>query len=150
METFSALLALSEGKPPATGGLPSQRPVTRSSDVFFGQRMNKRMIKKLRRRWFETPSCQLWRHCNEKHHQTPSSEIFVIIVKIIINFLNVKSDPVWIYVFFSMKHMHVPIIIASIPYRMGGKNSLSTLEWLIHCSLMTPYSDIDLGQHWLR
>ena len=29
METFSALLALCEGKPPITGGFPSQRPVTR-------------------------------------------------------------------------------------------------------------------------
>ena len=35
METFSALLALCEGNPPVTGGFPSQRPVTRSFDVFF-------------------------------------------------------------------------------------------------------------------
>ena len=35
METFSTLLILCEGKPPVTGGLPSQRPVTRSFDVFF-------------------------------------------------------------------------------------------------------------------
>ena len=33
METLSALLALSEGNPPLTGGFPSQRPVTRSFDV---------------------------------------------------------------------------------------------------------------------
>ena len=37
METFSALLVLSEGNPPVTGGFPAQRPVTRSSDVFFEQ-----------------------------------------------------------------------------------------------------------------
>ena len=35
METFSALLAICAGNPPVTGGLPSQRPVTRSFDVFF-------------------------------------------------------------------------------------------------------------------
>ena len=35
METSSALPALCEGKPPATGGFPSQRPETRSFDVFF-------------------------------------------------------------------------------------------------------------------
>ena len=35
METFSALLALSERNPPVTGGFPSQRSVTRSFDVFF-------------------------------------------------------------------------------------------------------------------
>ena len=35
METFSALLALCEGKPPVTGGFSSQKPVTRSFDVFL-------------------------------------------------------------------------------------------------------------------
>ena len=39
MESFSALLALCE----VTGGFPSQRPVTRSSDVFFDLRLNKRL-----------------------------------------------------------------------------------------------------------
>ena len=34
METFSALLALCEVNPLVTDGFPSQRPVTRSSDVF--------------------------------------------------------------------------------------------------------------------
>ena len=32
---FSALLAICEGNPPVTSGFPSQRPVTRSFDVFF-------------------------------------------------------------------------------------------------------------------
>ena len=45
METFSALLALCEGNPPVTGGFPTQRPVTRSFDVFFGVRLNKRLSK---------------------------------------------------------------------------------------------------------
>ena len=35
MKTFSALLALCEGNPPATGGFPSQRPVTRSGALMF-------------------------------------------------------------------------------------------------------------------
>ena len=35
METFSALLALSEWNPPVTSGFPSQRPVTQSFDVFL-------------------------------------------------------------------------------------------------------------------
>ena len=35
METFSALLALSACNSPITGVFPSQRPVTRSFDVFF-------------------------------------------------------------------------------------------------------------------
>ena len=45
METFSALLALCGGNSPAIGEIPSQRPVTRSFDVFFDLRMNKRLSK---------------------------------------------------------------------------------------------------------
>ena len=45
METFSALLSLCEGNPPGTGGFPPQRPVTRSFDVFFDLRLNKRLSK---------------------------------------------------------------------------------------------------------
>ena len=41
---------------PVTDGFPSQRPVTRSFDVFFDLRLNKRLSKQSRRRWFETPS----------------------------------------------------------------------------------------------
>ena len=65
MESFSAPLALREGNPPVTGGFPSQRPVTRSFDLFFDLRLNKRLSKQMRRRWFESPSRSLWRHCNE-------------------------------------------------------------------------------------
>ena len=65
METFSPLLALCTGNSPLTGEFPSQRPVTRSFDVFFGLRLNKRLSKQSRHRWFETPSRPLWRHCNE-------------------------------------------------------------------------------------
>ena len=43
---------------------PSQRVVTRSFDVFFDLRLNKRFSKQSRRRWFETPSRSLWRHYN--------------------------------------------------------------------------------------
>ena len=44
--------------------IPSQRPVTRSFDVFFDLRLNKELSKQSRVQWFETPSCSLWRHCN--------------------------------------------------------------------------------------
>ena len=65
METFSALLALCAGNSPAIDEFPSQRPVARSFDVFFYLRLNKRLSKQSRRRWFETPLGSLWRHCNE-------------------------------------------------------------------------------------
>ena len=64
METFSALLALCEGDSPVTGELPSQRPVTRRFDIVFDLRLNKRLNKHSRRRWFESPSRLLWRHSN--------------------------------------------------------------------------------------
>ena len=44
---------------------PTQRPVTRSFDVFFDLRPYKRLSKQLWGWWFETPSCPLWRHCND-------------------------------------------------------------------------------------
>ena len=67
MEIFSALRALCDGNPPVTGGFPSQRPVTRSFGVFFDLRLNKLLRKQSRRRWFETPSPSLWRHCHVTH-----------------------------------------------------------------------------------
>ena len=64
METFSALLALCVGNSPVPGEFPSQRPVTRSFDVFFDLQLNERLNKHSRRQWFETLSRSLWRHCN--------------------------------------------------------------------------------------
>ena len=60
METFSASPALCAGNSPVT----SERPVTRSFDIFFILRQNKRLDKQSRRRWFKMPSRSLWRHCN--------------------------------------------------------------------------------------
>ena len=64
METFSASLALCARKSPVTGEFPSQRPVTRSFDVFLVLRLNKRLSKQSWGWWFETPSRSLWRHRN--------------------------------------------------------------------------------------
>ena len=64
METFSALLALCAGNSSVTGEFPSQRPVTRTFDVFFDLRLNKRLSKQSLGWWFETPPRSLWIHCN--------------------------------------------------------------------------------------
>ena len=74
--TFSAriMMALSNGNicrvtgPLWTGEFPSQRPVTRSFDVFFDLRLNKRLSKQSWDWWFETPSWSSWRHRNDKIH----------------------------------------------------------------------------------
>ena len=62
METFSALLAICAGNSPVPGEFPTQRPVTRSFDVFFDLRPNKQLSKQW---WFGTQSCPWWRHRNE-------------------------------------------------------------------------------------
>ena len=51
------------------GEFPTQRPVSRSFDVFFDLRLNKRLSKQPWGWWFETPSCHydvivMWWNCN--------------------------------------------------------------------------------------
>ena len=65
METFSTLLALCAGNSSVVGDFPAERPVTRSFDIFFDMHLNKRFSKQWWGCWFNTPSCPLWRHCNE-------------------------------------------------------------------------------------
>ena len=65
METLSTLLAICAGNSPVTGEFPRQRPVTWSFDVFFELCLNKRLRKQSWGWWFDTPSCPLWRHCND-------------------------------------------------------------------------------------
>ena len=74
METFSALLALCVcvwcvcvwgGGGGGGGDSPvTKAPVTRSFDVYFDLRLNKRLSKQSWGCKFETPSHPLWRHCN--------------------------------------------------------------------------------------
>ena len=53
------------GKFTGPSEFPTQRPVTRSFDVFFDLRLNKQLSKQPWGWWFETPSLSLWRQCNE-------------------------------------------------------------------------------------
>ena len=66
METFSALLAICAGNSPVTGEFPTQRPVTRSFDVYFDLRPKERLSKQWWGWWFETLSRSLWRHRNDQ------------------------------------------------------------------------------------
>ena len=78
METFPALLAICAGNSPVPGEFPAQRPVTRSFDVFFDLRLNKRLSKQSWGWWFETPSCPLWRHRNGWSKNTSTVYLNVI------------------------------------------------------------------------
>ena len=52
MEAFSVLLAICAGNSPVTGEFPTQRPLTRSFDVFFDPRLNKRLSEQSWGRWY--------------------------------------------------------------------------------------------------
>ena len=78
METFSASLAICAGNSPVPGEFPTQRPVTRSFDVFFDLCPNKQLSKQWWGWWFGTQSsCPLWRHSNDKERHTTPSPIHV-------------------------------------------------------------------------
>ena len=64
-ELIFALLVICAGNSPFTGEFPAQRQVTRSFDVFFDLRLNKRLGKQSCGWWFDTPSRPLWRQCND-------------------------------------------------------------------------------------
>ena len=66
METFSALLDICAGNSPVPGEFSAQRPVTRSFDVYFDLRLNKRLSKQSWGWWFETLSRPLWSYNNGK------------------------------------------------------------------------------------
>ena len=64
MEIFLRVTGPLCGEITGPGEFPTQRPVTRSFDVFFDLRLNKRLSKQPWGWWFETPSWMLWRHYN--------------------------------------------------------------------------------------
>ena len=133
MDTFSALLTLCEGNPPVTGGFHTQRPVTRSFEVFFDLRLNKRLSKQSRRRWFET-SHSLWRHYNGAGHKVRH---------------------------ISWKFLCPSIITKNVPYisnnfskwpqksqlSLAPSMSMVVLKVLPHCGVVTARGDIVLGPH---
>ena len=82
METCSALLALC-GEFTGPGEFPAQRPVTRTFDIFFDLRVNKRLSKQSWGWWFETPSWSLWRQCNVSQNIPSSTTRMFLEVKIV-------------------------------------------------------------------
>ena len=55
---------LCAGNSPVPVNSPHKGQFTRSFDVFFDLRLNKRLSKQPWGWWFETPSWSLWRQCN--------------------------------------------------------------------------------------
>ena len=61
---------------------PHKRPVRWSFGVFFHLRLNKRMSKQSRRRWFGTPSRSLWYQCYDNINRFQIMFAFILIVLI--------------------------------------------------------------------
>ena len=80
METVSVLLAFCAGNSPVTGEFLTQRPVSRSFDVFFDLRLNKRLSKQSWGWWFETHSRPLWRHCIGGTFSPPTAVAYVLTI----------------------------------------------------------------------
>ena len=97
METCSALLAICAGNSPVPGEFPTQRPLTRSFDVFFDLRPNKRLSKHWWGWWFETPSYTLWRHCNVTNCIESSYWSLRFASKLVETYMSMKIDKLWQY-----------------------------------------------------
>ena len=65
------------------GEFPTQRPVTRSFDVFFDMLPNKRFSQQSWGWWFETPSLSLWRHRNDSAPMEYAPVLFVLFATVI-------------------------------------------------------------------
>ena len=113
METFSALLAICAGNSPVPGEFPTQRPVTRSFDVYFDLHLNKRLCKQSWGWWFVTLLCPLWRHSNVK---SMLSDWWVSVTSSACHRWNV-----------SHKHVKLEILLFKVA-TVGRKNSL-TFPW---------------------
>ena len=86
METFSVLLAFCAGNSPVISDFPSQRPVTRSFDVFFDLRLKKWLSKQSRRhhRAHYYVTVMLW---NFSH-----SSVMIIIIRVDVPFGHLWRD----------------------------------------------------------
>ena len=129
METFSALLTICAGNSPVPGEFPAQRPVTRSFDVFFDLRPNKRLSKQSWGWWFETLSRPLWRHRNVLHlfHTRPIGTAFRW-VKCSTEFWS-KTWPCFTYPFHYLRGC--PARFNFTKYRSGLKPNISFILNLV-------------------
>ena len=153
METLSALLAICVGNSPVTGEFPTQRPVTRSFDVFFDLRLNERLSKQSWGWLFEAPSRPLWRRSNvngprvglylntlrpRKHGRHFPGDIFICI------FLN---EYIYTSTKFSLKFIpkgpiyNIPSLVQIMAWRRSADKPLSEpmmVDLLTHICITRP------------
>ena len=129
METFSALLALCAGNSPVSGEFPSQRPVTRSFDVFFDLHLNKQLSKQSWGWWFETPLCSLWRQCNESHRAdsrlVPCKWEMALQSNAVSHWLGWQTQyQPWVFSFYGCTYQH-----------QGPVSPFLWAQWCVHLSM---------------
>ena len=115
METFSVLLVICARNSPVTVEFPAQRPVTRSFDVFFDLRLNKRLSKQSWSWWFETPSRPLWRHCND--HVTHVRDARDVITAC-------SVSPIWVAIWQGNNFSRSALFHNHSIYHMGPENHI--------------------------
>ena len=128
MEAFSTLLALCAGNSPVTNELPSQRPVTRSFDVFFDLRLNIRFVNN-----HEAGDLRLHRscHCNGLYRTNGSLSSSKTTFKYLYHF-HVE----WRY----EMQRHCILIFTT--------NNLTCWSRVNHSDVATQYGIIYLSQFW--
>ena len=109
METFPALLAFCAGNSWVTGEFPTQRPVTRSFDVFFDPRLDQQLSKQWRRWWFE-PSRSLWHRCNGFQGTSSLYALQPQVCQVCASFRNKSVSSLWITSCFSSYLVRMSII----------------------------------------
>ena len=151
METFSALLAICAGNSTVTDEFPTQRPVTRSFDVFLDLRLNKRFSKQSGDWWFETLSSPLWRHCNDRlmwHRELISifrktdSCVFPIISASLAQAILLHSGAIWRQVSWPTLAQVMACLPAGtkpLPERYQCIPSVSEVQWHSPASNFTSY-----------
>ena len=151
METFSALLAFCEGNSPVPGEFPSQRPVARSSDVFFDLCLKKWLSKQSCGWWFETLPRPLWRHRNGVY--VYSNEQSVFFLEIWMRFIAVIIDAkMWTpsaYMVSGIGHNCVCRVCSTydtLHWRHNERDGVSITRLTIAYS--TVYSGANQRKHW--
>ena len=122
------------------GEFTGHRWMTRSFDVFFDLRLNKRLNKQSWGCWFETPSPPLWRHCNVLFFSWKciSTTCDISMSENVRTCTGVHRNPTALNVIFSGFNSPIPRYIFP-----GGRNmKTSQIHMVLHTSARV------WGQHW--
>ena len=141
------------GNSPVTDEFPSLRPVTRSFDVFFDLRLNKRLSKQSWGWWFETPSGSLWRHLKIAPFFAVGLVTLTIITEIDVQILcpSFGRHPLdeWTSVSWAYQH---PVFKIKFSHSNNKHNEISVEQSTLKLILpLVPHVCVsELGKHWFR